>query len=161
MVDTKSNMQLADLNYKPHSGKILRNLIDRAIGAWFYPPPVSLHYQKLFLVRSMIQITSIVSKIRKTRSKRQRYPMYKIVLYKPAHIRSKRLRNYIIFFFTCVNNQLITNHPRISVLISFVCSDIITGYQCITRAVNIIRKARLLLLCSIILHYIRRCTCMH
>ena len=31
MVDTRSNMQLSDLNYKPHGGKSLRNLIDRSI----------------------------------------------------------------------------------------------------------------------------------
>ena len=39
MVDTKSNMQLSDLNYKPHGGKSLRYIIDRVIGAHFYPPP--------------------------------------------------------------------------------------------------------------------------
>ena len=39
IVETRSNMQLADLNSKPHSGKILRNLIYRAIGYRFYPPP--------------------------------------------------------------------------------------------------------------------------
>ena len=39
MVDTRSNMQLDDLNYKPHGGKGFQNLIDRAIGARLYPPP--------------------------------------------------------------------------------------------------------------------------
>ena len=41
MVDTRSNMQLADLNYKIHGGKILTNIIDRKNGAHFYPPPGS------------------------------------------------------------------------------------------------------------------------
>ena len=36
MVDTISNMQLADLNSKPHGGKNPRNLINRAIGSRFY-----------------------------------------------------------------------------------------------------------------------------
>ena len=49
MVDTRSNMQLADLNYKPHGGKSLRIIIDCAIGAQFYPPPGSLHFQQLRL----------------------------------------------------------------------------------------------------------------
>ena len=47
MVDTRSNMQLADLNFKPHIGKILRDLIYCASEVFFYPPPCSKHY-KLF-----------------------------------------------------------------------------------------------------------------
>ena len=47
MVDTRSNMQLADLNSKPCVGNSLRDLIDRTIVVCFYPPPVSEHY-KLF-----------------------------------------------------------------------------------------------------------------
>ena len=43
MMYTQSNMQLADLNYKPHEGKSLRNLIDCSIGDLFYTPPVSVH----------------------------------------------------------------------------------------------------------------------
>ena len=39
MVDTRSNMQLTDLNSKPHGGKGLQNPIDRVIGVRFYPPP--------------------------------------------------------------------------------------------------------------------------
>ena len=39
MVDTRSNMQLSDLKSKPHGGKSLRNIIDRAIGSRLYPPP--------------------------------------------------------------------------------------------------------------------------
>ena len=42
-------MQLDDLNSYPHGGKSLQNLIDRAIGARFYPSPGSLHYHQLFL----------------------------------------------------------------------------------------------------------------
>ena len=49
MVDTRSNMQLAELNYRLHGGKGLQNLIDCAFGVQFYPPPGLLHYQQLFL----------------------------------------------------------------------------------------------------------------
>ena len=49
ILDTRSNTQLFDLDSKPRGGKSLRNLIDCAIGVQFYPPPGSLHYQKLFL----------------------------------------------------------------------------------------------------------------
>ena len=42
-------MQLADLNSKPYGRKSLQNIIDRAIGVRFYPPPESLHYQQLRL----------------------------------------------------------------------------------------------------------------
>ena len=49
MVDTRSNLQRDDLNFKPHGGKSLQNIIDRAIDAQFYPLQVSLHYQKLRL----------------------------------------------------------------------------------------------------------------
>ena len=49
MVDTRSNMQLADLNSKPHGGKSLRNLIDRAIEDRIYPPRGSEHYKLLCL----------------------------------------------------------------------------------------------------------------
>ena len=49
MVDTRSNMQLADLNSKPHGRKSLLNIIDHSIGVRFYPPPGSLHYQQLRL----------------------------------------------------------------------------------------------------------------
>ena len=43
MVDTRSNIQLADLNSKPHEKKMIRNIIHNAIGSRFYPPPVSVH----------------------------------------------------------------------------------------------------------------------
>ena len=49
MVDTRSNMQLSDLNSKPHGGKSLQNLINHAIGVRFYPLPGSLHYQQLHI----------------------------------------------------------------------------------------------------------------
>ena len=43
MVDTISNMQLYDLYYKTHGGKILRYLIYRVIGVRFCPPTGSQH----------------------------------------------------------------------------------------------------------------------
>ena len=49
MVDTRSNMQLVDLNYKPHGGKSLQNIIDCSIEYQFYPPPGSLQYKQLCL----------------------------------------------------------------------------------------------------------------
>ena len=49
MVDTISNMQLADLNYKPHGRKSIRDILDRAIGVHFYPPPGSEHSKLLRL----------------------------------------------------------------------------------------------------------------
>ena len=51
MVDRSSNTQLADINYKPYGGKIFRYLIDRMIGARFYPHPGSEHYKILHLDR--------------------------------------------------------------------------------------------------------------
>ena len=45
MVDTRSNMQLDNLNYKPHVRKSLRDLIYCVIGFRFYPTPVSEHYR--------------------------------------------------------------------------------------------------------------------
>ena len=47
MVDTRTNMQLADLNFKPRGGKSLQNIIDCSIGVIFYTLPGSLHYQQL------------------------------------------------------------------------------------------------------------------
>ena len=73
----------------------------------------------------------------------------------------KSPRNYSIFICTDVNIQMITNHPHISILISSICMNTNTGYQCITRAVNITRKSRLILLCSVVIHCIQRYTRMH
>ena len=47
MVDTRSNMQLVDLNSKSHGKKSLRNLIDSTMGCRFYPTTVSVHYKLL------------------------------------------------------------------------------------------------------------------
>ena len=49
MVDTRSNMQFAELNSKPNGRKSLRNLIDRSIGSHFYPSPRLVHHQLLRL----------------------------------------------------------------------------------------------------------------
>ena len=48
-VDTISNKKYADLNSKPHGGQILRDIIDCAIGARFYPPSGSTHHKLLHL----------------------------------------------------------------------------------------------------------------
>ena len=49
MVHTRSNIQLADLNSKPHVRKSLINLIDCAIGTRFCTPPGPLQYQLICL----------------------------------------------------------------------------------------------------------------
>ena len=49
MVDTRSNMQLDDLNSKPNGGKSLRNLIDLYIVSCLYPPLGSRNYKLLCL----------------------------------------------------------------------------------------------------------------
>ena len=49
MVDTRSNIQLADLNSKPHDSPTLCNLIDYAIGTHLYPPLGSGHNKILLL----------------------------------------------------------------------------------------------------------------
>ena len=49
IMDTRSNMQLADLNSKPRGGKSLQNIIYCAIGVQMYPLPGSLQYQQLRL----------------------------------------------------------------------------------------------------------------
>ena len=51
MLDTRSNMQLADLNSKPHSGKSLRYLIYCVFGVHLYPPPGLEQYKILFLYK--------------------------------------------------------------------------------------------------------------
>ena len=161
MVYTRSNMQLTDLNSKPHGGKSLRNLIDCAIGVWFYPPPVSLYYQKIFLGQFYEPNHINCEKNKKSGIKIQQHPVHAIVLQNPAQIRSKNTAQLYYFIYTDVNTQMITNHPRISIQIYFICANTITGYQCITRAVKIIRKSRLMLLWSVVLHYIWIYTCTH
>ena len=49
MVDTISNMQLADLNSKPSDGKILKDIINCVIEACLCPPPWPEHYKLLLL----------------------------------------------------------------------------------------------------------------
>ena len=49
MVETRSNMQLANLNSKTHGRKSLRYFIDRSIGYHIYTPQVSVNYRFLFL----------------------------------------------------------------------------------------------------------------
>ena len=49
MVDTRSKMQLSDLNSDPHVRKGLRDLIDRMIVVCFYPPPGSQYHKLLCL----------------------------------------------------------------------------------------------------------------
>ena len=57
MVDPRSNMHLANLNYKPHVGKSLINTIDRAISARFYPSPGPEHYKFFACISFMNPLT--------------------------------------------------------------------------------------------------------
>ena len=54
MVDTRSNMQLDNLNYKSHCRKSLRDIIDCVIGFRFYPTPGSEHYKLLHLEQFLV-----------------------------------------------------------------------------------------------------------
>ena len=58
----------------------------------------------------------------------------------PSRSNLKRPRNFIIFTCTGVNIQMITNHPLISVLISFICMNTNTGYTYTIHDANIIKK---------------------
>ena len=49
MVGKKPNIEFNDLNYKPHGGESLRDLIDHAIGNHFYPPSGYDHHKLLCL----------------------------------------------------------------------------------------------------------------
>ena len=51
MVDTRSNIKLAELNYKNHGGKSLRDLVDCAVGECFYNPPGSDHHKLICIDR--------------------------------------------------------------------------------------------------------------
>ena len=53
MLDKRSNMQLSYLNPKPHYEKTLRDIIERAIGSQFYPPPGSEYYKSFDLISFM------------------------------------------------------------------------------------------------------------
>ena len=94
MVDTISNMQLSDLNYNPHGGKRLQNLIDRVIGTRFYPPPGSLHCQLLRLGKFLGPTNINCEQKKKSEIKRQKYPVHAIVLRKPVHILYKKTAHF-------------------------------------------------------------------
>ena len=119
MVDTRSNMQLYDLDYKPHGRKSLRNLIDRDIGAILYPPPGSLYYQLLCL--GGFHGPTHINCEQKKKSK-----IKKIVLSSARNCTTKSRTNQIyrslrilgIVIYTDVNIKFIKIHPCISVLIS-------------------------------------------
>ena len=58
MVETRSNMQLADLNSNPHGEKILRDLIDFTTGPHLYYPSGSEHY-RLFRIDKFYETSRI------------------------------------------------------------------------------------------------------
>ena len=99
-METISNMQLADLNSKPRGIKSHQNLIDHAIGIQFYPPPGSLHYQKIILGQ-FHDLTHInCEQKNKSEIKRRKYPVHTIVLQKPAQIISKKaVQFYYIYLY--------------------------------------------------------------
>ena len=72
----------------------------------------------------MEQLTSIVGKRRKVRLKRQKYPMHSVLLQNSAQIISKKTVHFCVSSFcTDVNIQMITIHPLISVLTSFIFTN--------------------------------------
>ena len=95
-------MQLDDLNYQPHDGKIIRNLIDLAIGVYLYHTLGPLHYQKLCLSQFHEPNHINCDKNKKIEIKRQKYPVHAIVLRKPAQIRSKNTAQfYYLYLYGC------------------------------------------------------------
>ena len=123
MVYTKSNMQLADLKYKPSVRKSLHNLTDRAIGTILYLPSVSLHYQLLCLGK--FHGTTHINYEQKKKSNIKDINIQFTQSYYDIPRRSdlKIPRIFSIFISRDVNIQLITIHPRISLLISFICTN--------------------------------------
>ena len=67
MVDTRSNIQLTDLNAKPHGDPILRDFIDCAIYARFYPPPAPTITHFLASISFMYPLTvQLINSVRQT-----------------------------------------------------------------------------------------------
>ena len=169
MVDTRSNMQLTDLKYKPHGGKILRNLIDRSIGARFYPPLVSVNYQLLHLYQFQVPSHINNDQKKKTKIKMTKTPNAHNITTKPAQLISKKTTHFLVcYIYMDMNIQMITNHPRLSILIFLFLLTRIIGYLQIARTLtltgNITRKACLMLIHSVyslILLYIQRYTHTH
>ena len=100
MVDTRSDMQFSDFDSKPHDGKSLRNIIDRAISAQLYPPPGSVQY-KIICLGQFHGPTHINCEQKKTSEiEITIYLMHTIVLQNPAHIRSKNTaRSSYLFIY--------------------------------------------------------------
>ena len=124
MVDTISNMQLADLKYKLHGGKIIRNIIYSAIGAGLYPTPGSEHYRLICLDQFHWP-----SHINRDQEKKIEIKMMKFSNARNSTTNTRA--NYILryhalfvsFIFVDMKIQMIPNHPGLSVLISFIFAD--------------------------------------
>ena len=89
MVDTRSNMQLADLKSKSLGGKIIMNLIDCAIGARFYPPTGLEHHKLIQLYQ--FHVTTLVNNIHETNNDENRIMHPTRTAKNPMH--AKLLRN--------------------------------------------------------------------
>ena len=133
MVDRRSNILTLILNLMAEIfSEISLILILASISIL---PQDHLSISKFISASLMSQITSIVSKIRKTRSKRKNIQFTQFY-YESLRISDlKKEHNFIILICVDMNTQLLKNHPRFS-LIFFKYTDTITGYQCITRTVN-------------------------
>ena len=97
MVDTKSNMQLADLNYIPHGGKNSKTPLIVLLESDYILSQDHSTIDNFVLASFMIQNTSIASKIRKVRSKRKN-PVHAIVLQKYVQIRSKKSAQFYFLY---------------------------------------------------------------
>ena len=100
MVDTRSNIQLSELNSNPHGVKVSKFLLIVPSASNSILPHDRFTIINFVSASFIVQITSIVIKRRKLRSKRQKYPVYSIVLRKPTHIRYKKTAQlYYINFY--------------------------------------------------------------
>ena len=72
MMNTRSNTKLDELNSKPHGGKFFEILLIVQLASKYILPRYHFTISNFVLVSFMSQITSILNKGRKLRSKRQK-----------------------------------------------------------------------------------------
>ena len=174
MVDTRSNMKLSDLKSKSQGRENHRNIIDCAIGAPFCPPPGSEHKKILQLYQ--FYIPSHINNSQEKNNEENRI-MHSTKPVKISYARKTTMKTQhhsglkisripCIFICTDMNNQIITNNPRLSVIVSFICAHtnnwMIKNHLSLSENdKHIIRKARLMSLSSVyipIQSYIQRYT---
>ena len=121
MVYTRSNMQLADLNSNHHDRKILIDIIDRTIVTCFYSSPGSEHYKLLLFYQ--FHRPSHINNNHKNKNQEDRI-MHHTKTAKISYACKNTIKTRAnICICTYMNNQIITNHPRLSIFICFICAD--------------------------------------